>query len=143
MRFFRSFFKITFLVALLGASLDAWAYDFEVDGIYYDLNDDGGTVSVSAPRYNWLYKNIVSIPSTVNYGGETLTVTADGDLNGDGHITIGDLSAMIDCLLQDDVTSQQAVAADVNHNHCLNIDDITTLISWLLTEPVGYHGSPK
>lgn len=79
MRHLRCFFKIALLVALLGVSLNAQGYDFVVGGIYYDYNDDGVSVSVSAPMYSWQYTDVVSIPDTVSNDGQSLTVTAIGD----------------------------------------------------------------
>ena len=62
----------------------ASAYDFMEDGIAYDINSDGATVSVTyekesqVPAYDPL-TTAVDIPSTVIHDGTTYTVTAIGD----------------------------------------------------------------
>ena len=67
------FLPILLLALLLPAS--ALAYDFEVGGIYYDINGNEATVARS-PDYN--YQGDIVIPSSVTYGGITRTVTAIG-----------------------------------------------------------------
>ena len=67
-------FSILLLLALLMPST-ALAYDFEVGGIYYDINGSEATVAQS-PSYN--YSGDIVIPSSVTHGGTTYTVTAIG-----------------------------------------------------------------
>ena len=62
------------LLALL-LPMTALAYDFEVGGIYYDINGSEATVAQS-PSYS--YHGSVVIPSSVTYGGTTYAVTAIG-----------------------------------------------------------------
>lgn len=67
---------------LLGCVSMAIGHDFEVDGIYYNYNDDGISVIVTAKdvNYSWLvYKDVVSVPEQVTYGGMTYTVTGVDD----------------------------------------------------------------
>ena len=75
--FLRRFFASLLLLAV---STLTWAYDFKVDGIYYNKNSDGTSVYVTydklgAPSY--LY-SIMNIPMTVPYGGKTYTVVGIG-----------------------------------------------------------------
>lgn len=70
-------------VLLLGAAT-ASAHDFEVDGIYYNINSDGTSVSVtfkgsSYDSYSNEYSGAVTIPATVTYSGKTYSVTSIGD----------------------------------------------------------------
>lgn len=54
----------------------ASAYDFEVDNLYYDINDDGASVVV-----NGYSKDIIGemvIPSSVAYNGKNYSVTSIG-----------------------------------------------------------------
>lgn len=51
-----------------------WAYDFAVDGICYNLNEDGKTVSVTHPD-NEYYKGELLIPTDVAYNGQKYAVT--------------------------------------------------------------------
>ena len=62
-----------FAVALLGI-LPASAYDFQVDGIYYQINGDEVAV-VSGDNF---YSGAVIIPASVTYGEETYSVTSIG-----------------------------------------------------------------
>ena len=69
---------VGFFVAVL-VSINLFAYDFEVDGIYYNINADNTTVSVTCKdkTYN-SYSGDVTIPATVTYDGTTYNVTAIG-----------------------------------------------------------------
>ena len=51
-----------------------FAYDFEVDGIYYGYNASNQSAYVTYGDVS--YKGAVSIPSTVSFNGRTLEVTA-------------------------------------------------------------------
>ena len=62
---------------LFSVALSGYAYDFEVDGIYYTKNSDETTVSVVyKDSYYNCYFGSVDIPSTVTYNGTTYSVTA-------------------------------------------------------------------
>lgn len=85
--------KLGLLVAMLLTILVAQAYDFEVDGIYYNItsmsdlevevgsNDNFNEINISM---NWCWKNTtpyagnVSIPATVNFNNRTFTVIGIG-----------------------------------------------------------------
>ncbi len=72
------------LLCLVGGTMTCAAYDFYVDGIYYERNADRYTVSVvndgiSEPGVSTDYEGDVVIPSTVTYEGETYTVTRIGN----------------------------------------------------------------
>ena len=66
-----------FLFALLGI-LSARAYDFEVDGIYYNFISETDQVEVTYIASGLYYSGSVVIPSTVTYSGENYRVTAIG-----------------------------------------------------------------
>ena len=67
---------LVFLFALLGI-LSARAYDFEVDGIYYNLISGTDQVEVTSSGSSSVkYSGSVVIPSTVTYNGTTYTVTS-------------------------------------------------------------------
>lgn len=57
-----------------------------------------------------------------------------GDVNNDGIINIGDLTALIDHLLGYDVEPFNSRNADVNNSGNVDIADVTALIDWLLTD---------
>lgn len=69
-------FWLTALLMLLSQSL--FAYDFEVNGIYYKITSSTDlTVSVTYKDVNYnSYSGNVSIPSTVTYSSKTFSVTA-------------------------------------------------------------------
>ena len=66
---------------LLLSAASASAHDFEVDGIYYDKESDGTSVSVTfeGSSYN-SYSGAVTIPASVTYSGKTYSVTKIGGL---------------------------------------------------------------
>ena len=99
--------------------------------IYYDIN-------------SWSFTRIGKIDNAtqdeiktfVHAGGGDVTVklsltdsTRIGDVNGDGEVSIGDVTALIDTLLRN---SSFSPAADVNSDGEVNISDVTTLIDLLL-----------
>lgn len=72
-------FRIGLLaIAMLWSSITSWGYDFEVDGIYYNVNS-GAEPTVSVTRGDAEYQGHVSIPESVTYEGITYTVTEIGD----------------------------------------------------------------
>ena len=73
---------IIFLAALLSAP-SAAAYDFMVDGICYNINSDGASVTVTyqnslSPSYSNASGSL-TIPSSVTYSGKTYSVTSIGE----------------------------------------------------------------
>jgi hypothetical protein len=74
--------KITFFLMLaLLLPATATAHDFEVDGIYYDINGNKASVTYRGTNYDTYsdeYIGNVVIPATVTYNGATYTVTAIG-----------------------------------------------------------------
>ena len=69
--------KLNFLLSLLllFVATVASAYDFEVDGIYYNINGNEATVTF----YGNPYTGDVTIPATIIYNGESYSVVAIGD----------------------------------------------------------------
>ena len=57
----------------------SWAYNFKVDGIFYNINEDGVSVAVTyeTTSYN-SYSGSISIPSQVIYNSITYDVTSIG-----------------------------------------------------------------
>ena len=80
----RTFFILTAFFALLSSSIPSIAYDCKVDGIYYDLNNDDKTASVT---YIGLYSSTnkdayvgnIIIPKSTTYNGTTYSVTSIGN----------------------------------------------------------------
>ena len=75
--FKRAIFAIAMMLITASTS---WAYDFIVDGIYYNFNGDGETVSVTYKNKDYnSYSGSVVIPSTVTYDGTTYSVAKIGE----------------------------------------------------------------
>ena len=55
-----------------------------------------------------------------------------GDVNGDGKISIGDVTVLIDYLLDNNAPGVIPYAADVNGDNNVSIADISALIDKLL-----------
>ena len=76
------------------------------------------------------------LPEALGSGQATVRfeLAADvlGDINGDGEATIGDVSALIDCLLGEGLSLDISVA-DVNHDGEVTIGDVSALIDMLLS----------
>ena len=68
---------LTTLTAALLA-LSAWATEVKIGGIYYNLDSDTNTASVTSGDSN--YQGDITIPSSVTYDGTTYSVTSIGSL---------------------------------------------------------------
>lgn len=77
---------IKIVVTIICASvvnISAWAYDCQINGIYYNINDDSfsATVTYKDHIYNSdAYSGDIVIPSTISYNGKTYQVSV---INGD------------------------------------------------------------
>ncbi len=56
-----------------------------------------------------------------------------GDVNGDGSVSISDVTALIDYLLTGNASGISLSGADTNQDSSINISDVTVLIDYLLT----------
>ena len=65
---------------ILALPSGAFAYDFEVNGIYYNASASSGkaTVTYRDENYN-SYPGDITIPAKVNYNGVSYSVTSIGD----------------------------------------------------------------
>ena len=80
----RIFFILTAFFALLSSSIPSIAYDCKVDGIYYDLNNDDKTASVTyigfySSNNKDAYVGNIIIPKSTTYNGTTYSVTSIGN----------------------------------------------------------------
>ena len=71
-------YLLLLLVALLPLLASAYAYDAEIDGIYYSFSGDEATVTYRNTSFN-SYSGVVVIPSSVTYNGTTYSVTSIGN----------------------------------------------------------------
>ncbi len=92
-----------------------------------------GTTTIKAIAVkSGLYNN--SDVASAQYVIELPVTTFKGDVNGDGKITISDVSALIDYLLGNDVNPFIEANADVDGNETISIRDVSSLIDLLLNE---------
>ena len=102
------------LIAMLCASLFASAYDFEVDGICYDISSFT-ELTVTASSLSETISEDVIIPNSVNFNGKTLIVTKIGDNFAYKNTTVKNVS------VGDEIT-------EIGHNafnECENLNSIT------------------
>ena len=70
--------KKLMLIGVLLTSVNAFAHDFEVDGIYYNITSEAGrTVEVTSGTNQ--YSGNVVIPTSVTYNNRTYKVTSIGN----------------------------------------------------------------
>ena len=97
------FLKTAFLLAcmLLAGTITASAYDFEVDGIYYNIDGTNATVTHkgTGSNYYYTYSGSVTIPATVTYNGTTYSVTSIG------YMAFRGCSGLISVVIPNSVTS--------------------------------------
>lgn len=75
----KTIIKTTFLLLALLLPATALSHDFEVDGIYYNINGNEVLVTYKNDWNTAVYTGAISIPSTVTYNGTTYSVTTIGD----------------------------------------------------------------
>jgi len=74
--------KLILLLSALCIAVSTWAYDFAVDGVYYDITSSTSpyTVAVTIETDNAnSYSGTVTIPSTVTYNSISYLVSSIGD----------------------------------------------------------------
>ena len=96
--------RLAAAAVLLLSATTATAHDFEVDGIYYNINSDGTSVSVTYKgsyyySYDNEYSGAVTIPSSVTYSGKTYSVTSIGE------VTFYECSGLTSVVIPNSVTS--------------------------------------
>lgn len=99
--------------------------------------DDGFTAPASISLRNILFTT--QNGEEVAFADETCNVSfpvtvVPGDVNGDGNITITDVTVLIDYLLSE-TSPINSANADVNGDARINITDVTSLIDILLSRP--------
>ena len=97
----------------------------------YD-SDEGNVMTAAqiatAKAKHWTPEHYIG-----NLDWEEYTVTLSGDVDGDGRITIGDVSDLIDLLLSGSASVSNYPAADVDGDGRITIGDVSDLIDMLLS----------
>lgn len=132
----QTFFHTTLVALLLLMPTAAMGYDFEADGIYYNINRDSVSVSVTNTSYHY-YSGHVTIPNAVTFGDIDYPVTAIGDFAFDHssnltHVTIPESVKFIgnhafgDCLTLTTVDLSNSVDTidDYAFLHCRDLPEI-------------------
>ena len=135
---------ITMLIALVAmvASAETYSYlkftktdnstlTYSVEGlkVTYDasnvyITNAEGSATIALAQVRDMYFS--------NEGGSTPTVLI-GDVNNSGDVSIADVTALIDYLLNGDATGLNLTAADCNDSGDVSIADVTALIDYLLS----------
>ena len=142
------------LVLTLGGSSGAWTFQ---NGSNYLVSTGAKKVSLSTSSAAWtISTDFTATPKTSSYG--TLQYNAKdprfttytsaqeaavlyyripkttllGDVNGDGEVTIADVTALVNILLGKDTAGYNLEAADVNSDGGRTIADVTALVNILL-----------
>ena len=90
--------KIFLFFSLLLGVLSAWAYDVQVDGIFYNLDKENKTASVTTGNYTGYYEGAIVIPETISVDGTAYSVTSLG------YGCFGDCSGLTSITLPNSVT---------------------------------------
>ena len=116
----------TVSTVVTGLEAGEWKLAIDVDNIGAGLTATPVTLNAT--------QNF-SIPAggyKVYYKGEPVPAIERGDVNGDGEITIGDVTFLIDVLLGSVPEGDAAQRADVDRDKEISIGDVTALIDILL-----------
>ncbi len=141
------------LVLLIFSSFYAFAYDCKVDGIYYNLNNDDKTASVTSSSINNKYVGTIIIPESITYSGTTYSVTSIGDFafslcSGLTSVTIGNSVTSIggfafnDCSGLTSVTIPNSVTSigDSAFQSCSGLTSVTIGNSVTSIGDSAFHG---
>ena len=135
--------KVTFAYKAWGEGASSDVCTFSVDGTqkFSYGNKQNNWVNYSAQlsagthTLTWTYSKNSSVnPEGDYFAVDNVVITVNtipGDADGDGVVTVGDVTAIIDMILSG-VTSGTP-GADVDGNGIVNIADVTALIDYILT----------
>lgn len=114
---------------LLAVSTLSWAYDFEVDGICYNVDGSGATVTSGLKKYAGNY----AIPSTVSHNNVTYNVTGIGN------------QAFFNCTFLTSITIPESVTSigDMAFNGCSRLASVSVPQSVTSIGDRAFSGCPS
>ena len=106
-------------------------------GFWFDQGFTGGTILINGILRSGVdYRGgTISSPDTISRSVEVIVGYMRGDVNGDGSLTIDDVTALISYLLNPEGSGwdqYQVAAADVDGNGSIGINDVTALTNLLI-----------
>lgn len=115
--------QLALLIAVLCASIPAHAYDYIVDGIYYNVNKSNRTAEVT--KGDGKYKGSINIPESITYEGSSYSVTSIGK------------SAFRDCSGLTSVTIPNSVTS-IGYGFFLGCDGLTSVTIGMSVTSIGH-----
>lgn len=114
-----------------------FAIDGEEQFKYGALQNNWETYCVEIPAgthtLTWSYSKDGSVnPDGDFFAVDNVSLGMTGDVDGDGSVSIADVSALIDYLLNGDTSSINMAAADVDGDNTVGIGDVSALIDYLV-----------
>ena len=109
---------------------------------YGARDNDWETYKVDIPAGNhtlsWVYIKDSSVnPDGDYFAVDNVSITTKpvirGDVDGDGTVSINDVTELINVLLNGNTASLNLSAADCDRDGKVNIGDVTVLINYLIT----------
>ena len=103
---------------------------YSVEGLKLTYDNTNVTITNAEGTATLPLAQVLNMEFT-NDPGTTPSVLI-GDVNRDGDVTIGDVTALVDYLLGENAIDIDLAAADLNNDSEVNIEDVTELIDMLL-----------
>ena len=103
---------------------------YSVEGLKLTYDNTNVTITNAEGTATLPLAQVLNMEFT-NDPGTTPSVLI-GDVNRDGDVTIGDVTALVDYLLGENAIDIDLAAADLNNDSEVNIEDVTELIDLLL-----------
>ena len=104
---------------------------YSVEGLKLTYDNTNVTITNADGTATLPLAQVLNMEFT-NDPGSTPSVLI-GDVNNDGEVSIADVTALIDYLLDSTASNINLVAADVNNDSEISIGDVTALIDMLLS----------
>jgi len=109
-----------------------WAIDEDGNPVELDHIDFIKVYTGQMYYCGWLGETSTEVCGAIDLHPDAVPLLA-GDVDGDGHVNIADVTALIDYLLGGDIQGLDVIAADVDLDGHVNIADVTALIDKLLS----------